>query len=171
MLGAIGSSFGGGYGEHDRSRVGRGFEDLAIVTEATLAAMLLTDLIKLGSARRRPDAHLGLDAGRDRSKRNESFVSGHTSAAAALAASASTVAYLRGYPFRAGVLIGGSVLALTVGVLRVISVRHWSSDVLAGWLLGATVGVLMPLILHDRRGSDGSGDPAWTSAPLLRTEF
>ena len=40
--------------------------------------------------------------------------------------------------------------ALTVGVLRMVTDKHWFSDTVPGWLLGGGIGFGMPWLLHYR---------------------
>jgi membrane-associated phospholipid phosphatase len=67
----------------------------------------------------------------------------------------STIAYQHGwqsYPYVAG---AGVLLAGTTGYLRLGADKHWLTDVLAGGLFGAAVGVFVPMLeLGQRR--DGS---------------
>jgi membrane-associated phospholipid phosphatase len=71
--------------------------------------------------------------------------------------------------------ISGSALALTVGLLRIVAVRHRASDVLAGWVLGTAVGIALPLLLHPRLDEPvaAAGTPAApaTSVPLVSGAF
>jgi membrane-associated phospholipid phosphatase len=79
---------------------------------------------------------------------NLSFFSADTAWAFSVAASASTLAFLRGNrlaPFIAG---GGGALALGTGFLRVAADVHWTTDVLAGAVVGTGLGVAVPLLLH-----------------------
>ncbi|MDH5671127.1 MAG: phosphatase PAP2 family protein [Myxococcales bacterium] len=146
----------------------RGAEDLFAVAEAVLATQALTHSVKLLSARKRPETYLRLHRAYDS---NQSFFSGHSSNSAAIAASAATVSHLRGYPFRTVVLAVGTVFSLTVGLLRVVALKHWASDVLVGWLVGAALGVALPLLLHPRLERREASDAATGGAserPLLR---
>jgi membrane-associated phospholipid phosphatase len=61
---------------------------------------------------------------------------------------------------RAGVLIAGLALAAAIGLTRVELRAHYFTDVLGGIVIGAGIGVLLPL-LH-RRGSalGGSAIPS-----------
>lgn len=63
-------------------------------------------------------------------------------------------------------------LAATTGALRVVSDRHYLSDVLIGGLLGFVVGYLVPLAIVPERGAaheghDRSDTTTWAVAPLL----
>jgi hypothetical protein len=76
-------------------------------------------------------------------------------------------------PASDGIACGTSVaMAGTTGLLRVLSDRHYLSDVLVGAALGFVVGYLVPLaIVPDRRShrsEDASdGGPTWAVAPML----
>jgi len=93
-----------------------------------------------------------------------SFLSGHTSMSAVgagLACShhAALPLYGGGFPDTAVcILLGASTL--TVGTMRLMSDRHWASDVVVGLAVGAGVGLGLPWFLHySKRGPEplGSG--------------
>jgi membrane-associated phospholipid phosphatase len=148
-----------------------GFENVAMVTEALLANLALTVTLKRVVARRRPAFHYG------RSRFGEfvvdpleeflSFPSGDTSIAFSVASSATTIAFLRGYSEAPYVLAGGATLATGVALLRVAADVHWSTDVLAGAVLGTLVGMGVPLLLH-RRTAPEEGPPG-SNASALRS--
>jgi membrane-associated phospholipid phosphatase len=83
---------------------------------------------------------------------NESFYSGHAAATATMAGL--TCAHHQHLPLYGGgfadlapclVMIGES---LTTGVARVVADRHWATDVIAGWGVGAVSGYVLPSLLH-----------------------
>ena len=80
-----------------------------------------------------------------------SFFSGHTSYAAAgtffLAQSFND--YYPDSPFRPWVWAGAALLPAVVGFLRVRAGKHYPSDVIVGYLVGAAIGMTIPL-LHSR---------------------
>lgn len=148
------------------------FENAAMVTEAVLANITLTTVVKRLVARRRPAfyyersgyAEFDLDSG----EQFVSFPSGDTSIAFSAASAATTVAFLRGYPEAPYVLAVGGVLASGVAALRVAADVHWPTDVVAGAALGTLVGIGMPLLLHPRVDeTDGAASTSATLTPRL----
>jgi membrane-associated phospholipid phosphatase len=83
---------------------------------------------------------------------NQSFYSGHAAAVTTMAGL--TCAHHQHLPLYGGgaadlapclVMIG---LAATTGVTRIVADRHWASDVVLGWGLGAVSGYVLPSLLH-----------------------
>ena len=68
-----------------------------------------------------------------------SFPSGHTAGTTAVAVVLSYV-LLRERLTTGATLVIGALLALLVGVSRVYLDLHWASDVLGGWVIGASYG-------------------------------
>ncbi len=141
---------------------------LGIMSQTLALDLLLTDTLKLATSRPRPYTRLDaadpeLLASRDATL---SFPSGHASATAAASFGWARMTQIsRGVsPALAYPLAGG--LTAAVASMRVAAGMHYPSDVLAGALLGASVGLLVPS-LHRREGS-----PALTgvaAAPGLLT--
>ncbi|MBN1939870.1 MAG: phosphatase PAP2 family protein [Candidatus Aminicenantes bacterium] len=98
---------------------------------ALVIGTFVTGLLKLAFKRRRPDGKWGTF---DRLIDPHSFPSGHANRAAVLA----VLAILYYSPIAAAAV---SIWALAVGVSRVALGMHYLSDVLAGWLVGAAVGL------------------------------
>jgi membrane-associated phospholipid phosphatase len=82
----------------------------------------------------------------------QSFYSGHSAAVATMAGL--TCAHHQHLPLYGGgvadllpclVMIGAAV---STGVTRVIADRHWASDVVTGWSVGAFSGYVLPSLLH-----------------------
>ncbi len=137
-------------------------EDALIVAEATAIAMDLNQLVKLAAGRERPFVRALDPADKElvpnRADSNLSFYSGHTTFTTALAASAGTVATMRGYRWAPLVWGVGLPIAATAGYLRIAADRHYASDVIVGGLIGGAVGVAVPLLLHRRQsGRDVGG--------------
>ena len=124
-------------------------EDAVVVAEAVLLSIDANQLVKSVAGRIRPSAWAaGLQQG---TNTNRSFYSGHTALAFSLAASAGTVATIRGYRSAPWVWAIGMTLASAVGYLRVAGDAHWVTDVLAGAAVGGAIGFAVPWTLHRRR--------------------
>lgn len=139
------------------------FEDLLMVAEASSVALLATQVAKLAAARLRPYAWSD-PAGEHGPDSRRSFWSGHTSSTFAFAASAGTVARLRGYrswPWIMGLGLAG---AAATGWLRIAADRHWATDVLVGAAVGTAAGLGLPAWLHGRR--DGGASAQVSAFPL-----
>jgi undecaprenyl-diphosphatase len=82
--------------------------------------------------------------------RNPSFPSGHTANTTALIASVVLVVWCVAEISRRtkmGVSIGGAVIVTAMGLTRLVLNVHWLSDVLAGWCIGAAVGLAITGVL------------------------
>jgi membrane-associated phospholipid phosphatase len=161
---AVGAADWGMAGQ-DRARFG---EDLLMIGEVVALQGLLNSCLKYAFARQRPYAHLGLAEDGPSLDDNVSFYSGHTSTVFALVAAAATVATLRGYSGAGWVWGLGLPVASVVGLLRVAAGMHYATDVIAGALIGALVGVAVPVLLHPRVAQSDGGVPALgrRSAPV-----
>ena len=106
----------------------------AIVTSAW-AAWLAHRGIKLVYHRERPRR-------RNHRRRYDSYPSGHTTAATALAFTSATVLRRQGIiSTRTAATLAIAVPAL-MGAYRVIADDHWATDVIGGWTLGLAVGLV-----------------------------
>lgn len=135
---------------HDDKKLSNVPQDVLVVAEATLVAMLLNQVAKLSVARQRPRVHaLGDDSSRSAEPQdNLSFFSGHTTLAFSLATAAGTVATMRRYRYADWVWTSGLVLAASVGYLRMAADEHYFTDVATAALVGTSAGVAIPLLLH-----------------------
>jgi membrane-associated phospholipid phosphatase len=116
----------------------------------------LTNLTKELAQRKRPynynpDAPLSKKQQRDATS---SFFSGHTSFSAA-----STFFMAKVYAdmnpdskWKPYVWTGAAVIPLTTGILRVAAGKHFPTDVLIGYLVGAATGILVPHLHKVNRG-------------------
>lgn len=133
-------------GERD---VRRWFDDVVPVMQAGIITGVLNQAFKLAFVRRRPFAEF---KARSTQKRkgdvNTSFFSGHTGLAFAMSSSSGAVASLRGYRSAPAIWIGGGMLAVTTGYLRVAADAHYTTDVIAGAVIGTLVGLTIPLVFH-----------------------
>lgn len=148
----------------------RGFEDLWIVANTWAVTTAVGDLVKHLVARERPSFHYEVESQTEfsswPSQRNKSFFSLDTAWAFAIASSSSTLAYLRGYSSAPYVAVGGGVLALGAGTLRIVGDAHWASDVVTGAVVGTGIGIALPLLLHGRR-SERSTEATGSSTSSL----
>jgi YegS/Rv2252/BmrU family lipid kinase len=131
-----------------------------------ISASLLTTGVKLFYGRARP-------TWQDPVHRlvSKSFPSGHASSAAALAGVLMVLALMliRKANARRAVYVGAVLLALVIGYDRVLLGRHFPTDVIGGWLLGAFV-VLVWLSVYSPlpRSHAESADPLPQAVPSDR---
>jgi membrane-associated phospholipid phosphatase len=135
--------------------------------EAFAFTALVFELSETAVARARPYVWDCIQAGGDVKLcretarfRTNSFISGHAGIAAT-GASLTCVTHFRLHPYGSGtaeVACGIAVgLALVAGVGRVVSDDHYLTDVIAGLVVGAAAGFVVPSLLH--YGFDGHGPP------------
>jgi hypothetical protein len=120
---------------------------LALINgEALIINGVVTRATQKGTARARPDR-----------SDNAAFPSGHTSTAFTVAAGLCVQhARLEIYGGLADKLVcpGALTVAVGTGMLRIVSDRHWASDVLVGAVLGSLVGATVSWVhLHDTGGA------------------
>lgn len=131
-----------------------GAQNVVIVLNVFLLVTALADGVKKLADRTRPGVHFGrvaeIEASAAPLEHHLSFFSGDTAWAFALAASAATLAHLRGYPHARRVAQVGAALGVLTGALRVAADMHWATDVITGGAVGTAVGVGLPLLLHAR---------------------
>lgn len=124
----------------------------SMYAEAFFLTMGTKNLLKIAISRYRPYTYRGeMPAGEENEYYN-SFPSGHT-AFAFLGATFLSQTFLTEFPdsaFRLPVIIGSYALASAVGVLRVLSGNHFITDVIAGGLIGAFYGWIIPALHADR---------------------
>jgi len=129
---------------------------------SVIAAGIAGPVFKVVMGRARPNAGEGPDSFAPFSS-NASFPSGHTTQAFAVA---SVVAAHDG---RLWVSVLSYGLAGSVGFARIEQDAHWSSDVLAGAILGTVVGNAVVKVndaIRAKRAGPGEG-PAVAFAPVL----
>lgn len=117
--------------------------------ESASVTWFVANLFKIAVRRPRPRAYIELrETGEVTPKTQEalSFYSLHTAMAATLGATASYLAFTREGPaWEKWLVLVGSIAATTVvGVGRMLSAAHFTTDVLAGLGAGVAVGVLIP---------------------------
>lgn len=116
----------------------------AIVTSAWLG-WLVHRAVKLAYERERPRR-------RNARRRSDSYPSGHTTGATALALTTAYVLAREGLlSTRAAVAIGAGA-PLLMGAYRVIADDHWATDVVGGWFLGGAIGLTCNATLANSPG-------------------
>jgi undecaprenyl-diphosphatase len=118
--------------------------DAVIYAESTALTSALTDMVKIAVRRPRPFAYAQPTT--TNTDAELSFPSGHASGVAAVAATATYLAFVRSprSPRPWITLAAGTLLTAFVSYERVRAGAHFPTDVMAGSLLGASVGVLVP---------------------------
>ena len=140
-------------------------ENALLILEAVTVSAALNQVVKLTSGRQRPYAHYAAAGAAPTSEDNLSFYSGHSTVTFTTSVAAGTIASMRGYGGANWVWVPGAVLATATSYLRLGCDRHYFTDVLAGAVIGAGVGIAVPRLLHG-----GDDDAAGPSAPALRTK-
>jgi membrane-associated phospholipid phosphatase len=148
LLGTLGLDVLGGLSEGGGARTLA--VDALIIGETIAVALAFTSISKAVVGRQRPYALTWPDEAFDGSPRpkdeNASFFSGHTAVAFSLVASSATVATLRGYRTAPYLWIGGLTLASATALFRISQDEHYFTDLLAGAIVGAGVGVAVPYL-------------------------
>ena len=135
-------------------------EDLVIILESSMLALVVNQGVKFAVGRERPFVHAlppeqkPLTA--QPSDNNLSFFSGHTTFAFSMVVAAGVVAEERGYQGRALIWGVGVPLAALTAYLRIAADRHYLTDVLVGMAVGSGLGIGVPLLLHPRKGTFGA---------------
>lgn len=124
-----------------------GWEDVAVLMEATEAAALITEWAKVLVARPRPMRYTAEAARYPEPEFGRSFPSGHATFSFAAAAAAASILQRRHelHRYRGQVVLLFSGAAVT-SVLRVAAHRHFPTDIIAGAIIGTTVGWMVPRI-------------------------
>jgi membrane-associated phospholipid phosphatase len=131
----------------ERSR--KDFGKVAMIySEIFLVNVALTNLTKELVQRKRPyvyNPNVPLHEKMDKDA-THSFFSGHVSLTAAMAFGFAQMYqdYFPNSPAKAGVWFGAAVLPLAVAILRNRAGKHFWTDVLVGYAVGAAVGILIP---------------------------
>lgn len=137
-------------GQRDGATRAQAWRDVVIMGQAVAVTRAVTQIVKVSARRHRPFVHAqGPDAVADSPDGTLSFFSGHASTSFSIAASAATVATLRGYK-AAPWMWTGLAIAGTTGYLRVAADKHYATDVLTGAAVGTAIGVGLTYLLHGR---------------------
>jgi membrane-associated phospholipid phosphatase len=150
---------------HDAPDVG--WELLVMDAEAYSATLILNALTKRITSRARPNVEScesdpNYDPKCGDRERYSSFYSGHaavTATSAGLLCSQHTRLPLYGDGWDTAACVNGVLMTSLTGVLRVVSDRHWASDVVTGHVIGFSSGFFLPQLLHFRSAkSQGKSD-------------
>jgi membrane-associated phospholipid phosphatase len=129
---------------------------VAIMAETVLISSGLTNVVKELVARPRPFVYNPdvPEHFKDSDEAYVSFWSGHTANTASI--TFSCAAMVQGSNASRGVKtatwIGAAILPAAMGLLRVKAGRHFPTDVLVGYLVGAGIGVGIPYLHRSARG-------------------
>jgi len=137
----------------------RAYDDVMPVLQAGVFTGVVNWIGKAIAVRRRPFALFKAEAVRAKHDQDTSFFSGHTALAFTMVTSSATVAHLRGYRSEAALWIGGLTLATVTGYLRIAGDAHYATDVISGALIGAAIGIAVPLFLHHDALTDEASVP------------
>jgi undecaprenyl-diphosphatase len=124
--------------------------DTAMYAESISLTESLTDLTKIAVRRPRPIDYIecshGNGTGCASTDLELSFFSGHSAVVSAITGTASYLAFVRSpHSVRPWLTLGfGTLLTALVGYERVRAGAHFPTDVIAGTMAGAAVGVLVP---------------------------
>jgi membrane-associated phospholipid phosphatase len=151
-----------------------GVADAFIYAESIAVTWSVTNLAKIAFRRPRPVAYQEQQRLYDQYGEENapaitdtnsalSFYSGHTAFAATVTATASYLAFARSPgSARAWATLGvGTAITALTAVGRVRSGEHFPTDVIAGAMAGAGIGVLVP---HLHRADDAKQRPVWIGA-------
>jgi undecaprenyl-diphosphatase len=144
-----------------------GLVDLMLYAETMALTQATTNLVKLAVRRPRPAAYREAEANRDNPDYSNadtdsalSFFSGHASTTASLSATATYLAFARSpsswRPW--ATLVAGTALTTFVSAQRVRAGKHFPTDVIAGAVAGAGIGIMVP---HLHRSEEVSEMPVW----------
>ena len=152
-----------------RDGASAGLVDAVIYAEALSLTWAATNIAKLTVRRPRPRAYqeqerlyriYGMDDAPSISETDTalSFFSGHTALTAAVTSTATYLAFTRS-PGTARpwiTLLGGTALTIFVGVQRVRAGAHFPTDVIAGTMAGAGIGLLVAHLHQDEASASQS---------------
>ncbi|HEY6080922.1 MAG TPA: phosphatase PAP2 family protein [Polyangiaceae bacterium] len=154
-----------------------GLVDFMLYAETLALTQATTNLVKLAVRRPRPAAYRAAEANRDNPDYSNadtdsalSFFSGHAATTASLGATATYLAFTRSpSSWRPWVTLVASIGITTfVSAQRVRAGEHFPTDVIAGAVAGAGIGILVP---HLHRTEEVKQRPVWVGyapGPLER---
>jgi PAP2 superfamily len=149
---------------NDDDRKRRWYDDTIPVLQAGIATGMVNQAMKILFVRRRPYAEFGGTSTRAANDVNTSFFSGHTALAFAMTTSTGMVASIRGYKSAPYIWGGGLALGVATAYLRIAADAHYFTDVFGGAVIGAAIGVAVPLLFHHDVLTDEPATPRTTGA-------
>lgn len=137
-----------------------------IGAETAFYTIGLTLVTKAIAKRARPYAYNELVSESKQTSKDarQSFFSGHTSIASAACFFTAQTAYQYNFSARSKKLIWATAISLPafVGTMRVLGGKHFPSDVITGYAVGAVLGCGIPY-LHQQKSSSFSFQPGFNS--------
>jgi len=138
-----------GFREHS---VQTGLVDGVLYAESMSMTFALTDMVKIAVRRPRPRAYIDAAASGNPNYSNAStdsalsFFSGHASVTAAVGATATYLAFTRApHTARPWITLSASTALVSfVSIERVRAGKHFPTDVIAGAVAGAGIGIIVP---------------------------
>lgn len=129
--------------------------DAVMYAESLSITLFVTDVTKIAVRRPRPIDYTNYNPNGQPTNNVLSFFSGHASSTAAVAATATYLAFVRSPDSSRPwiTLAAGTLLTAFVSYERVRSGAHFPTDVIAGSMAGAAIGVLVPHIHRKREGN------------------
>ena len=115
-----------------------------MVTWAMAANTFTTGVLKRTVARERPYVHFNNPDVRSRAEPNASFPSGHTSSSFTSVFAAASACRRLSCGHEKSIWLVGVPLASVTGALRIRADKHYATDVLAGFGIGAALGWFIP---------------------------
>jgi membrane-associated phospholipid phosphatase len=149
---------------HDR------WESVRMVTWAMAANTIATGVLKRAVARERPYVHFKNQDVRSKAEPNASFPSGHTSSSFTSVFAAASACRRLSCGHDKSIWLVGVPLASVTGVLRIRADKHYATDVLAGFGIGAAIGWFIPQ-LYDAVTNDDAPATAQPAKSRLTWGF
>jgi membrane-associated phospholipid phosphatase len=127
-------------------------EDLIISLTVISISLCFNSLAKLGAHRQRPSFHYNQQNLTEFSSKPQeeflSFYSGDSTGGYTLAAVSSILSLYRDRPYTRLYWALGMISATIGALLRTVADCHWFTDITVGMVVGLTIGICFPLLLH-----------------------